>query len=143
MEKEEIIAFKNELRNYRYYKKKTYSIEDKIRECEYKLSGLKSPSFEYHVGTTNEEEKRERYYKQLDILERLRAEKNVYIEKVRRIDLVLDKVRAADEESTDMLVNCYVNKIPYRKLCSKYYIDIALMHRKIDKALKKVNMSEV
>ena len=66
--KEKVQAFKNELRNYRYYKNEKKKIKEKINLEYYNLANVKAVNPQKQPGTTNEEylhEKRNEAYERI------------------------------------------------------------------------------
>lgn len=127
--KEKVQAFKNELRNYRYYKNEKKKIKEKINLEYYNLANVKAVNPQKQPGTTNEEylhEKRNEAYER--IAELKEKEKEIAI-KIKAIDRVLDKI---PEKNRKIITELFIEKKDANKICEKNFISKSTLYYRID-----------
>lgn len=132
--KEKVQAFKNELRNYRYYKNEKRKIKEKINLEYYNLANVKAVNPQKQPGTTNEEylhEKRNEAYER--IAELKEKEKEIAI-KIKAIDRVLDKI---PEKNRKIITELFIEKKDANKICSLYYISKSTLYYRVDVWIEK------
>ena len=67
MQSDEVRAFKNELSNYDFYRKRVEALNELIEICYHSLGGLHSPDFQIiPVHSPADLEKRDRLYAEID-----------------------------------------------------------------------------
>ena len=90
MQSDEVRAFKNELSNYDFYRKRVEALNELIEICYHTLSGLHSPDFQnIPVHSPADLEKRDRLYAKID---KHRANIEKATRKMDEIDEVLNKM---------------------------------------------------
>lgn len=127
--KEKVQAFKNELRNYRYYKNEKKKIKEKINLEYYNLANVKAVNPQKQPGTTNEEylhEKRNEAYER--IAELKEKEKEIAI-KIKAIDRVLDNI---PEKNRKIITELFIEKKDANKICEKNFISKSTLYYRID-----------
>ena len=107
MQKEQVKAFKNELRNYTFYCSRIVSLGNSIEFCYDRLGGVRGidPSKEPVHAMPNKEME----YKLRDEIERYEATLKRYKEKVDSIDEILERIELPIREA---VITVYVKAIP-------------------------------
>ena len=132
MNKTEIKAFKNELRNLKFYQERIEELKDEINNIEYKLCGVGAVSAETIPGTTNPDVKSDNYWKLIDKKDKLISKKERYTVIVNDVLEVLQDLRV---DVREMCVDIYVNEESFRKIAKRHNISCGALQTRIDAEL--------
>ncbi len=118
MKSQDAAAFKNELKNYKYYQKNLEGTMKLIEYNEYLLSNVRGvdPTREPGQGVKTWVETDE-FKRIADELDRLNKRKELRIAQIKYIESVLTDL---SEETRNACIDIYINKIPYQKAIHKY-----------------------
>lgn len=119
VEKKDIEAFKNELKNLTYYKKKIKEVEERIEVLEYDMQNVKGVNYTKQQGTPNLAASEKKKLAMSDKLERLQKEKKKWVRKERELEFVLGKMEKTDRHVVERAI---VNGEKYRDLCDEFGI---------------------
>lgn len=129
---EDVRAFKNELRNYRYYQKRLKEINEEIENIYYSLSGLASKPFGASAGSTNQQAKEERKLEAIDKLNKLKDKANIYAKQIQSLERTLN---ACSEDIKDVLIKIYCDGHTYSSMAIYTYYSPRGLEKRIDKEL--------
>ena len=132
MQREEVKAFKNELRNYTYYCSRIVSLENSIEYIYDRLGGVRGidPSKEpTHVMPNKDLE-----YKLRDDIEKLEAKKKRVESQKQFVDEVLAKI---ENEFVEAIKKVYIEGLRMDKVCIEYNFSASGMGYRIDKAIER------
>lgn len=138
MTKEEVVAFKNEAKNYKYYNKHILLLEDKVREVQYKMNGVSAVQYEEHTRTTNPQEKRDKLYFLMDKKQRLLDEISDYQKRVSNIDYVLERVKARSELDYFIINSVLIEGGSTYSVGRRVGFTNTAIYLRIESALKKI-----
>ncbi|MBR3062341.1 MAG: hypothetical protein IKG65_08040 [Exiguobacterium sp.] len=132
MQKEQVKAFKNELRNYTFYCSRIVSLGNSIEFCYDRLGGVRGidPSKEPVHAMPNKEME----YKLRDEIERYEATLKRYKEKVDSIDEILERIELPIREA---VITVYVNGNQLVKVARDYYLSPTGLQKRINRAIEK------
>lgn len=119
MKNEDVEAFKNELKNLNYYRKKVKDIDEKIKVLEYEMSAVKGVDYSKQHGSANPAAIESKKLAMSDELEWFEESKNKWTKKIKEIIWVLDKMEKSDRDVVERVV---VDGVRYRDLCEEYGI---------------------
>lgn len=135
MNNNEIVAFKNDLRNYHFYQIKV----DEFKQEEYMiyhiLGGYKSPDLSKIPGGYNPNANI-RKAELSDKLAGIERKKAIF---QTRIDALDDMLKQIPEETRQHIIDIYVNKKGYTKVAESIPIARTGLYQRINKALKKIS----
>lgn len=131
---EDVRAFKNELKNYRYYQKKLKAVKEEIDTIYYNLSGLASKPFGASAGSTNQEIKEERRLEAFNTIEMLEDKASTYTQAIQRIESTLN---ACDSDIRDAIIKIYCDGHTYSSMAVHTYYSPRGLEKRIDKEIKK------
>lgn len=131
---EDVRAFKNELRNYRYYQKKLRQAKEDIDNIYYGLSGLAGKPFGASAGSTNLSIKEEHRLEAYEKIERLKAIADTYSLAVQRIEATLDKCSV---DMRDTIIKIYCDGHTYTSMAIHTYYSPRGLEKRIDKEIKQ------
>lgn len=114
--REEVEAYKNELRNLWYYKKKVKEIEDEIAVLEYEMEGVKGIDYSKQRGSYNPSIAEQRRLAMIEKMERLQKEKEKREEKEKHACRYLMYM---SDEDRDLVVSVIADKRKYREVCKE------------------------
>lgn len=137
MQRPEVRAFKNELRNYTYYCSRIASLEESIEFMYDRLGGVRGvdPSREpLHSAPSKEYE-----YMLRDKITNLEANKALYEAKRDYIDLILGRMETALKEA---VISVYVKQERCLKVADRYYLSSTGLQKRMNRAIE-VAMNEV
>lgn len=133
VKKEEIEAFKNELRNIPYYENKFKEIEEEIKVLEYEMEGVKGVDYSKQRGTANPAASETRKLILIEKKEKLLKEKNKCWVRINDVLVVLNKMDCLDR---DIVERIYKKKKSYRELCDEMKIkSTSSLQNAVDKAI--------
>lgn len=138
MNKEEIRAFKNELKNVNFYRNKINELKIEIEIIEYDLTGVKAVNFTPHQSTTNPISKSSYYYAQLDKKDKLIKKKKAYDDKLNSINQLLDSID--DGKTKQMIIDIYIEGKGFLSTAIKFNYSNHGVQQRIDSALKKIEL---
>lgn len=130
---EDVRAFKNELRNYRYYQKRLKAINEEIDNIYYNLSGIASKPFGASAGSTNQQAKEENRLNALDKIEKLKDKANIYTKQLQSLERTLN---ACSEEIRDAIIKIYCDGHTYSSMAIHTYYSPRGLEKRIDKEIK-------
>lgn len=114
--REDIEAYKNELKNLWYYKKKTKEIEDEIAVLEYEMEGVKGIDYSKQRGSYNPSVAEQRRLTMIEKMERLQKEKEKREEKEKYACRYL---KYMTDDDRDLVVSVISDKRKYREVCKE------------------------
>ena len=132
MQREEVKAFKNELRNYTYYCSRIATLNNSIEFIYDRLGGVRGidPSKEpTHVMPNKDLE-----YKLRDDIEKLEAKKKRVERQKQFVDEVLAQI---ENEFVDAIKKVYIEGMRMDKVCIEYNFSASGMGYRIDKAIER------
>jgi len=131
MQKEQVKAFKNELRNYTYYCSRVVSLQNSIEYTYEKLGGVRGidPSKEPTHAMPNKNLE----YKLRDDIERYEAKLKRYKEKVEDINETLGRMEEAVREA---LIMVYVKGEHFTKVAKIYYLSPTGLQKRMNRAIE-------
>ena len=138
MTREEIIAFKNEARNYKFYHKQIYRISDKIDELQYQLNGVHGVSFEERAHTTNPEAKQDVFFRLLKKKDELIIKKGEYQKKIASIENVIKVVEDYEKINAVLIRKVLLDGRDTRSVGDEIGFTHTAVVKRIDSALSKV-----
>ena len=127
--RENVQAFKNELRNYNYYRKEKNKIKEKINLEYYNLSNLKGVNPNKQPGTTNQEYLHERRNEVYERITELKEKEKEYAIKIKAIEKILNKI---PEKNRKIITELFIEKKDANKICEKYYISKSTLYYRVD-----------
>lgn len=132
MQKESVKAFKNELRNYRYYCARIKDLTEKIEFFYDRLGGVRAidPSKEpMHSAPSKEYE-----YMLRDQIENYDRKKTLYKMKKDYIDGILGNVETS---LRDALKRVYIDGTKVEKVAAEHFLSSSGMAKRMDRAIEK------
>lgn len=132
--KEEVKAFKNELRNYRYYLKQKGILTDKKDLYFHSLTGMVGKGFDRQGGTTNQSIKEEKRLETIDKINELEEKINKLDSKIDAIESVLNKVNKRERK---IMIGVYADGKTYLSLSTKENYSPRTLQQQVDKAIEK------
>lgn len=130
-----ILAFKNELRNYRFYQERIESLDELINICYYNLTGVKGVRADKVPSSTNPELAEETRYRIYDEIEHHKQNKAITEAKLKSLDEILDKLEKPIKEA---LIKIYADGESYDKVSQEMYLSKSALFEKLDTKLKGV-----
>ena len=130
MQTPDVRAFKNELRNLKYYQYRVQTLTNSMEWCYERLGGVRAidPSKEpMHVAPNKELE-----YKLRDDIERYRALLALTETKIKYIDEILSHIETS---LRDAIISVYVDGQHLRAVASKMYLSGNGLSKRINKAI--------
>lgn len=131
MQTKEVRAFKNLLRNYKFYQERINKLEEDIDLCYHKLGGVRAvdPSREpIHSPMDKDIE-----YKIRDDIEKYEALMKHYKSNIDYVDSVLELI---EEETREAIKKVYVESKTLESVSRKIYISASTLRDRIDVRLK-------
>lgn len=128
----ELKAFKNELKNYNFYKDRIKALDELIQTCYDMLSGVKAIRYDKepsHALPNKDVEYRIRA--EIDKHEQNKARTQA---KLDDLDKILNKIELPIREA---IIESYCNDIPLEKVAEKRYITKVGLFYQINKAIKE------
>lgn len=125
-----IVAFKNELRNYLYNKRRVKEIDEQINLLYHSMSGLQGKGFDASGRSTNQELKEEIRLDTIEMIAQLEAIKNYYQNNVKYVQDVLSGCYYAKA-----MIDIYCRHQTYEKVCVRYGYSAKGLQNKIDKEI--------
>lgn len=128
----EVKAFKNELRNYRYYQERVRSLTDSIEECYYQLSGLKGvdPSrIPMHTAPNLEFQ-----YKIRDSISRYEAERSRLASEIEYVDEILSRIETSLKQA---VINVYINGESIEAIANQMFLSHNGLYKRMNQAIKE------
>lgn len=136
-EKEEIEIFKNELRNYAFYKRRIKSLSDMVEMLFHELSGVKAIQYDKEpIHTPPNEEIKYRIMEEIEHHERNKARAQ---SKLDDIDKILNHIETPLYEA---IIDVYANKIKMYKVANKLGYSKNGLAYQMNKAIKKALRTE-
>lgn len=132
--KENVQAFKNELRNYNFYRKEKKKIKEKINLEYYNLANVKGVNPQKQPGTTNEEYLHEKRNEVYERIAELKEKEKEYSVKIKAIDMVLKKI---PEKNRKIIVELFIEKKDANKICEKNFVSKSTLYYRVDVWLEK------
>lgn len=114
--KEDVEAFKNELSNLNYYRKKVIETKEKIEVLEYEMEGVKGVDYGKKKGSTNKTALEIKKLAMGDEMAFLEEIEKKWLLKVSDVVRVLEKMERSDRDVVEQL---FVQKKTYRQLCDE------------------------
>lgn len=133
MTEQEIVAFKNELRNYRFYESKIKELTQEINKIYYELTGVKGICYDRQPGSTSPEAKSGKMYDSYNKIDALSSKLSVYKAKFNSLECVLNKL---DCDAKKLIINVYVEGKTYRELSEIMKLSPSAIHYEVTKHLK-------
>ena len=130
MQRPEVKAFKNTLRNYRYYIDAIADVNKNIEMCYHRLGGVRSTDLTKVL--TKSPPNKELEYRIRDDIERLEAMRSRLQGKVDEMDEILGKI---EKTTRDALICVYVNGEQMRAVADRLYISHSTLQRRMDSAI--------
>lgn len=129
---EDVKAFKNELRNYRFYVSRIVFLNGSIEFLYDRLGGVRGidPSKEPTHSLPNKDME----YKIRDDISRLEAKKLLTERKVEEIEEILGKI---DIPIRDAIRNIYIDGMHTTKVADMMFLSSSGLHGRINRAIKK------
>lgn len=132
----EVKAFKNEMRNYKFYQKRIEHLTEQENMIYHQLGGYKSPDPSKIPGSFNPN--LNMYKADLsDRLETIGRHKQGYLDRIASLDRVLDQV---DPEIKKHIMDIYVAEKSYQKVADEIPIVVSGLYKRINTALKRVKL---
>jgi len=119
VKKEDVEAFKNELKNLNYYRKKIKEIDEKIKVLEYEMEAVKGVDYSKQHGSANPAAIEHKKLAMSDEMEWYEESKSKWTKKIKDIILVLDNLERSDR---DVVERICVDGVRYRELCDEFGI---------------------
>ena len=135
MNENEITAFKNELRNYRFYQNKVKELKEEIDLIYYNLTGVKGVSFDRQPSGTSIELKNDKLYNQYHKLDNIDKKIKLYESRIESIEQTLNML---DEEVRSIVIGIYADNKTYRELSQTIHLSKSAIHYEINKHLKMI-----
>ena len=132
--KEEVKAFKNELRNYRYYLKQKEILTDKKDLYFHSLTGMVGKGFDSQGGSTNESVKEEKRLETIDRINELEEKINKLDTKIDAIESVLNKVT---KRVRKIMVGVYADGRTYLSYSTNENYSPRTLQQQVDKAIER------
>ena len=128
----EVLAFKNELKNYNYYLHRISTLEESIEFIYHRLGGVRGidPSKEPIHAMPNKEME----YKLREDIECLEAKKKLLEEKTNYIDSILVEIEIPLREA---IMAVYCEGKTMERVSMKYHLSSSGLNKRIIVALKK------
>ena len=132
MQSKEVRAFKNELRNYAYWKSRLVTLSNSIEYCYERLGGVRGidPSKEPTHAMPNKELE----YKLRDDIERYRHDLERFTRRIEEVDIVLARI---DKDLAEAIRNVYIERQQMRKVADKFYLSYNGLSYRMDKAIQE------
>lgn len=115
-EKEEVDAFKNELKNLRFYRKKIKEFREKKETLEYEMQNVKGVDYSKQSGTYNQSAVEMRRLAMIGEMEWIEKQIKKWAEKEKAITEVLDQMQADDRK---LVLDVVANKKRYKDVCAE------------------------
>lgn len=131
---DEVEAFKNELRNLRFYEKKIKEIEEEIKILDYEAEGVKGVDYSKQHGTANPAAIENKKLSMIEKREELVKRKNALWVTINNVFIVLARM---DKVDRDVVERLYVEKKTMREMCDELGIkNASSLKYAVDKAIK-------
>ena len=132
MQKDNVKAFKNELRNYNYYLNQIVTLSNSIDWCYHRLGGVRA--IDYSKEPNHSPPNKELEYKLREDIERYEHLKALTEDKIKYIDEILGKM----ETDVRWAVKCvYVEGKQMRNVAYKIFVGHSTLQNRIDKAIER------
>lgn len=129
---DDIVAFKNELRNYTHYKRRVKAQQELIDLCEYNLGGVKGIRYDKLPGhSPPNKDVEEKLRKEIDKHTQLRDDTQ---KKIDDIDKILNLIEISLRND---LIEVYANNKTIEEVAKKEYISTTGLLYQFNKAIKK------
>lgn len=135
MTNEEINAFINELKNYRFYQERIKRLDDLIDTCFYWLSGVKGIQYDKLPSTYNPELTEENRLRILEEIELHRNNKEETETKIKELDRVISLL---EEDVQRHIKDIYIKGMTYGKVAYREHMSQEGVRKRIKKELRKV-----
>lgn len=128
----EIRAFKNELRNYKYYLSRVITLTNSIDYLYDRLGGVRGidPSKE----PTHSQPNKELEYKLRDDISRLESKKSLVEDKIKDIDETLNKM---EEPLKTCVISMYIDGTHLIKLADELYLSPSGLMKRMNREIKR------
>lgn len=113
-EKEEVDAFKNELKNLRFYEKKIREFKEKKEVLEYEMQNVKGIDYSKQSGTYNESSVNFKRLAMIDEMEWIEKQIEYWEAKVVPIRKVLNRMNKEDRK---LVTDVVTRKRTYKSVC--------------------------
>lgn len=132
--------FKNELKNYNYYRQMLKSYNERIDNAWYELSMVKGIRYDKQAGSASSNSLNAYKYALMKKLDLLEAERDRIELQLEYLDSILVKID--DIELRQALIDVYVNKMTLRQASKKYYISHTALLKRFNKAINQALKTE-
>lgn len=130
----DVKAFKNELKNFKYYKNKIIELTDEIDNIYYSLSGLSSKPFGANVGSTNQQLKELNRLNAFGKAEMLKSKRELYKSLIVSIEQTLE---AMDSNMRSVCIKVYCDGRTYESIARTKYYSARGLEKKVDKEIQR------
>ena len=135
MNEQEIVAFKNILLNYEYYKKQIERLEIEIYYLYSIMSGSTSINYEgMHYAPDPD-----RFYKVLERKDKLEKKRDMFVWQTEYADMILDELPKEIKKAT---IECYVKHKRFEDVAKRYNYSPSGLNMKIKSALRRVDLED-
>jgi DNA-directed RNA polymerase specialized sigma24 family protein len=128
-----VLAFKNELKNYRFYQERIEALNDLIDICYYNLTGVKGVQSDKIPSSTNPELAEDARYRVYDEIDRHKRNKAITQAKLDEINEILDQL---EEPIKKALIAIYADGESYEKISQEMYLSKSALFEKLETKLK-------
>ena len=130
----DVEAFKNELKNLRYYQKKVEILSNEISLMEYEMANVKGVDYSKQGGNNYNpiavEEKRLAMIEKYEKL--LKKKKNVKM----RINDIYEVLNRMETDDRLLVIEVVANKVKYREVCDRLGISTSVLHSRINEIIE-------
>lgn len=132
MQKDNVKAFKNELRNYNYYQSRVVSLGNSIEFCYDRLGGVRGvdPSKEPLHSAPNKEYE----YQLREQIEVYAQKKALFEAKLKYIDEILGKMEMSLKQA---VISVYAEGKQIRRVADIYYLSPMGLAKRMNKAIER------
>lgn len=137
MTQEQIITFKEDLKNYRYLKSTIKKIQEEIEYLVYQETGVKGISYDKVHTSVNERYIQIKRLETIDKIDELEKKLEEPKSRLDKIEQVLNKMSYYDR---NIFTLKYLEALSFQEIARRYYISKAGIFYRMNEALRKVEL---
>lgn len=137
MNDKQMIAFKDDLKNYRYLKETVENIQEDIEYLLYQETGVKGISYD-RVHTSTDE--RYAQIKRLEIIDKIEKLEKKLEEPYRRLSKINEVLEQMTYYDRNIFKLKYLEGMTFNDIAKRYYISKAGIFYRMNEALRKVEI---
>lgn len=127
--------FKNEMRNYNYYVSMLDSLEEKLENTYYELSGVKGVRYDKIPSAYNKELIEQKRFDLMQKIDKLENEISRLSGEIEHIDSILECIENAHIKKA--IIDVYVNGCAIADICKDYCLTPAGLLYQMNKSIKE------